>query len=88
MLLPEAINAAAKAGFDAVECHWPFDVPRNVTAALTAAKIPMLGLNTRCGDVNAGDFGLAACPGREDEAEATLMRQWHMLWRLTLPRYM
>ena len=69
LLLPEAINAAAKAGFDAVECHWPFDVPPgDVTAALTAAKIPMLGLNTRCGDVDAGDFGLAACPGREDEA--------------------
>jgi hydroxypyruvate isomerase len=25
--LPAAIMAAAKAGFDAVECHWPFDVP-------------------------------------------------------------
>ena len=34
LLLPEAINAAAKAGFDAVECHWPFDVPpESVTAA-------------------------------------------------------
>ena len=69
LVLPAAIEAAAKAGFDAVECHWPFDVPPgDVMAALTAAKIPMLGLNTRCGDVDAGDFGLAACPGREDEA--------------------
>ena len=28
----------------------------------------MLSLNTRRGDVDAGDIGLAACPGREDEA--------------------
>ena len=37
-------------------------------AALTATKLPMLGLNTRRGNVDAGDFGLAACVGREDEA--------------------
>ena len=37
--LPAAIMAAAKAGFDAVECHWPFDVPSSeVAAALTATK--------------------------------------------------
>ena len=67
--LPAAIMAAAKAGFDAVECHWPFDVPSSeVAAALTATKLPMLGLNTRRGNVDAGDFGLAACVGREDEA--------------------
>jgi hydroxypyruvate isomerase len=67
--LPAAIMAAAKAGFDAVECHWPFDVPSSeIMAALTATKLPMLGLNTRRGNVDAGDFGLAACVGREDEA--------------------
>jgi hydroxypyruvate isomerase len=67
--LPAAIMAAAKAGFDAVECHWPFDVPRSeILAVLTATKLPMLGLNTRRGNVDAGDFGLAACVGREDEA--------------------
>jgi hydroxypyruvate isomerase len=32
----------------------------------------MLGLNTRRGDVDAGDNGLAAIPGREDEARATI----------------
>ena len=66
--LPAAIMAAAQAGFDAVECHWPFNVPpAEVTAALAATKLPMLGLNTRRGNVEAGDFGLAACIGREDE---------------------
>ena len=67
--LSAAIMAAAKAGFDAVECHWPFDVPSSeIMAALTATKLPMLGLNTRRGNVDAGDFGLADCVGREDEA--------------------
>ena len=61
--------AAAKTGFDAVECHWPFEVPSSeIMAALPATKLPMLGLNTRRGNVDAGDFGLAACVGREDEA--------------------
>ena len=71
--LPAAIEAAAKAGFDAVECHWPFDVPPvEITAALAATKLPMLGLNTRRGDVDAGDFGLAACPGRTAEARRNI----------------
>ena len=25
--LPDAIRAAKAAGFDAVECHWPYDLP-------------------------------------------------------------
>ena len=31
--LPDAIRAAKAAGFDAVECHWPFDVSAAVTKA-------------------------------------------------------
>ena len=58
--LPHAIHAAAAAGFEAVECHWPYDVaPSELTTALTQTGIPMLGLNTRRGDVNAGDNGLS-----------------------------
>jgi len=34
--LPDAIRAAKAAGFDAVECHWPYDIdPAQVNAALT-----------------------------------------------------
>jgi len=66
--LPEAIAAAANAGFDAVESHFPFDVDPSVTnQALGEAGIPMLGLNTRPGDTKAGEAGLAAVPGREAE---------------------
>lgn len=71
--LPDAIHAAKAAGFDAVECHWPFDVPvDDVRAALTETGLPMLGLNTRRGDTDAGENGLAALPGREAEARAAI----------------
>lgn len=68
MELTNAILAAASAGFDAVECHWPFDVPpARMIETLHDAGLPMLGLNTRRGNVEAGDFGLAAVVGRESE---------------------
>ncbi|MGS4946926.1 hydroxypyruvate isomerase family protein [Meridianimarinicoccus sp. RP-17] len=71
--LPDAIHAAHRAGFAAVECHWPFDVPAvAVRAALMQTGLPMLSLNTRRGDVAAGEFGLSALPGREDEARAAI----------------
>lgn len=71
--LAEAIRAAAAAGFDAVECHWPYDQPRSdVIAALSDTGLPMLGLNTARGDVAAGENGLAALPGRETEARAAI----------------
>jgi hydroxypyruvate isomerase len=71
--LPQAIHAAKHAGFDAVECHFPYDVPAaEVAAALQQTGLTMLGLNTWPGDKAAGDFGLAALPGREDEARAAI----------------
>lgn len=71
--LPDAIRAARAAGFDAVECHWPYDTPPgDVAAALAETGLAMLGLNTRRGDAAKGDNGLAALPGREDEARAAI----------------
>ncbi|MEM8730075.1 MAG: TIM barrel protein [Pseudomonadota bacterium] len=65
--LPEAIHAAKSAGFDAVECHWPYDTPASeVRAALDDTGLAMLGLNTVRGQP--GENGLAALPGRTDEA--------------------
>jgi hydroxypyruvate isomerase len=67
--LPDAIRAAAAAGFGAVECHWPYGVPpADVRAALDATGLPMLGLNTVRGDTG----GLAAIPGRGAEARAAI----------------
>ncbi|WP_238368379.1 hydroxypyruvate isomerase family protein [Mesobacterium pallidum] len=69
--LPDTIRAAKAAGFDAVECHWPYDIPAADTkAALAETGLPMLGLNTRRG--NPGENGLAALPGREAEARAII----------------
>ncbi|NJN05124.1 MAG: TIM barrel protein [Rhodobacteraceae bacterium] len=71
--LPDAIAAAADAGFDAVECHWPYDTPADqVSAALRRTGLGMLGLNTRRGDPKAGENGLAALPGRGPEARAAI----------------
>ena len=69
--LPQAIRAAATAGFDAVECHWPFETPTSdVVAALNETGLAMLGLNTRPG--GEGEFGLAAVPGRAVEARLAI----------------
>lgn len=70
LTLPQAINAAAKVGFDAVECHFPFDTPASdVRAALNDTGLSMLGLNTLRGANGAEDNGVAALVGREAEAK-------------------
>lgn len=71
--LPEAIRAAKAAGFAAVECHWPYDFAvEDVAAALSDTGLPMLGINTRRGDLAKGENGLCALPGREEEARQTI----------------
>lgn len=71
LALPDAIRAAAAAGFHAVECHWPYDVPaQDVADALRETGLPMLGLNTRRGA--AGENGLSALPGRGADARAAV----------------
>ncbi|MSU88785.1 TIM barrel protein [Rhodobacteraceae bacterium 2CG4] len=71
--LPDAIRAAKAAGFDAVECHWPYEVPvEEVSAALAETGLRMLGLNTVRGNTAKGENGLSALPGREDDARAAI----------------
>lgn len=71
--LPDAIRAAKAAGFDAVECHWPYDTAAgDVVAALQETGLEMLGLNTRRGDAADGDNGLSALPDRIPEARAAI----------------
>jgi len=75
LALVDAIHAAKRAGFDAVECHWPYDTPaKQVKQALDETGLEMLGLNTVRGDVAAGENGLAALPGRETEARAAILQ--------------
>ncbi|MCK0094252.1 TIM barrel protein [Yoonia sp. F2084L] len=73
LTLPDAIHAAKAAGFDAVECHWPYDVPSgDVLSALQETGLEMLGLNTRRGKPDKGDNGLSALPDRIQEARAAI----------------
>lgn len=71
--LVDAIRAAKAAGFDAVECHFPYDTPATATrAVLDETGLAMLGLNTRRGNTAIGENGLAALPGRESDARAVI----------------
>ena len=71
--LPDAVRAAKAAGFDAVECHWPYSVPVAATkAALEETGLSMLGLNTSRGNTAIGENGLCALPGREADARAAI----------------
>ena len=74
--LPAAIRAAKDAGFDAVECHWPYGTPAPaVRAALDETGLEMLGLNTQRGAP--GENGLAALPGRAQDARAAIEEAVH-----------
>jgi hydroxypyruvate isomerase len=71
LALPDRISAAARAGFDAVECHFPYDHPaETIKQSLVAANIPMIGLNTALGPE--GSFGLAAIAGEQNNARALI----------------
>jgi len=71
--LLERIEAAARAGFRAVEMHWPYDVPASeVAAAARRTGVTLLGINTAPGNFAAGERGLGAIPGREREFQAAL----------------
>ena len=68
--LADAILAAHRCGFVAVECHFPYDEPVDeVCQALEATGLPMLGLNTIRGPLNAG---LAALPDQVSAARRAI----------------
>ena len=70
----ERPGAARAAGFDAVECWWPFDVavPPDpevdaFVAAVQDAGVALVGLNFFAGDMPGGDRGLVSWPARAAE---------------------
>ena len=72
--LLERIDAAAAAGFKAVELQFPYDIPASaVKAAIERNKLTILGLNTPPGERD-GEFGLAAVPGREKDWQVLFAR--------------
>jgi hydroxypyruvate isomerase len=72
--LIERVDAAAAAGFKAIELQFPYDVPAaQVRAAIDRNKLAILGVNTPPGE-REGEFGLAAVPGREKDWEVLFKR--------------
>lgn len=64
--LPGRIEAAAEAGFRAVEMHWPYDHDaEEIRSHCARLGVKLLGINTPLGDVDKGESGLAAVIGRE-----------------------
>ena len=64
--LLQRIDAAAVAGFQAVELHAPYDTdPLAVRERCQTLGIKLLNINTLAGDIKRGECGLAALPGRE-----------------------
>ncbi|KAM7046183.1 putative hydroxypyruvate isomerase isoform 2-T2 [Acridotheres tristis] len=64
--LPARLEAAAAAGFGAVEAAWPAGCPaQELRAAAERARVRIALLNTPPGDPEAGELGLAAVPGRQ-----------------------
>jgi hydroxypyruvate isomerase len=66
--LLDRIGAAARDGFAAVEVQGPYAAEATDFArALRAARVQLVLMNAPAGDAAAGDRGLAALPGREEE---------------------
>ena len=66
------IDAAAHAGFKAIELQFPYDVPAPaVKEAVDRNNLTVLGINTLPGDTAKDEFGFAAVPGRERDWQAS-----------------
>ncbi|ENI1909754.1 HPr family phosphocarrier protein [Escherichia coli] len=69
----ERFAAARKAGFDAVEFLFPYDYSTlQIQKQLEQNHLTLALFNTAPGDINAGEWGLSALPGREHEAHADI----------------
>jgi 2-dehydrotetronate isomerase len=68
--LIERIHAAKRAGFAAVEFHWPYDVPVTLIAdALRATALATLSINAPAGDRSIGELGFAGLKGGQQAFE-------------------
>ncbi|XP_075037804.1 putative hydroxypyruvate isomerase [Mixophyes fleayi] len=72
------VHAAARAGFRAVEVAWPYaSDPGPIKAALREQNVELVLLNTPPGDLQGGELGLGALPGRQDDFRAGLDQAVH-----------
>jgi hydroxypyruvate isomerase len=69
----DRFGAAARAGFQAIECWAPYDHPiAELRRRIADAGIPLIGINTAMGDAKNGEMGLAGVPGREPDFDAII----------------
>jgi len=68
----DRFGAAANAGFKGIEILFPYDQPaQEIRSALEAQHQEMVLINSPPGNFGAGERGLAALPGREQEFRDT-----------------
>lgn len=71
----ERFEAAAAQGFQAVEFLFPYDYSAELLAEkLRSNSLQQVLFNTAPGNAEAGEWGLAAIPGREQDARADIDR--------------
>ncbi len=83
----QRFNAAAQAGFKAVEFLFPYEhTPEEVAAQLEANKLENVLFNMPPGDWAAGERGIASLPGREEEFKAGVAKAITYAKALGTPR--
>jgi hydroxypyruvate isomerase len=82
----ERFAAARAAGFEAVECWFPYEhsVPE-LRAALDEQALQLVTINTAAGDAARGEWGIAALPGREAEFRSSVERAFEYAGSLGAP---
>jgi hydroxypyruvate isomerase len=71
----QRIEAAAAAGFAAIECQFPYEVePEQFAAQLAASSIDCVLFNAPPGRAGSGERGTASLPGREADFDAGIGR--------------
>ena len=73
--LLQRIESAGRAGFGAVELHWPYDTPAlDVRQACVDAGVELLSLNSPLGDTSTGEFGLAVLSERREAFQESFLK--------------
>lgn len=85
--LLDRVGAAAGDGFAAVEVQSPYAVTAgDLGKALREARVELVLMNAPQGDMDAGERGLAALPGRESEFRSSIAQAIEYACAVAVPR--
>lgn len=85
--LLERVGAAARDGFAAVEVQSPYAVKApDMQRAVREARVELVLMNAPQGNMDAGERGLAALPGREAEFDASIAEAVDYVLTVAAPR--